>query len=165
MMPASNTDYVQEYIVRTKTNYSFINRVVGSKKDRRHGPFEVTELINSMVGLLIIPKERYLNQVTDNLIDQGLLGKMIQCIQKDDYSDSTLKGIVKHMRNAVAHDRIEFHAEKQPRNGAPLIIHSITFKDQDDANRPSKYFEIDIKVNLLDEFLFAFADGILTLIP
>ena len=129
------------------------------------GSFEVTELINSMVGLLIIPKEQYLSQVTNNLIDQGLLNKMIQCIRKDDYSDSTLKGIVKHMRNAVAHGRIEFCAEKPPLNEAPLIIHSVIFKDQDDIKRPSKYFEIEINADLLEEFLFAFADGILTLIP
>ena len=129
------------------------------------GSFEVTELINSMVGLLIIPKEQYLSQVTNNLIDQGLLNKMIQCIRKDDYSDSTLKGIVKHMRNAVAHGRIEFCAEKPPLTEAPLIIHSVIFKDQDDIKRPSKYFEIEINADLLEEFLFAFADGILTLIP
>lgn len=157
MMPASETEYVREYIDRTKWNYNFIKRVSDS--------FEVTQLINSMVGLLIIPKERYLDQITDNLIDQGLLDKMIRCIRKDDYSDSTLKGIVKHMRNAVAHGRIEFCAEKPPLNEAPLIIHSVIFKDQDDIKRPSKYFEIDIKVDLLEEFLFAFADGILTLIP
>lgn len=157
MMYASETKFVREYIDRTKWNYSLMKMLSGS--------FEVTELINSMVGLLIIPKEQYLSQVTNNLIDQGLLNKMIQCIRKDDYSDSTLKGIVKHMRNAVAHGRIEFCAEKPPLNEAPLIIHSVIFKDQDDIKRPSKYFEIEINADLLEEFLFAFADGILTLIP
>lgn len=157
MMYASETKFVREYIDRTKWNYDLMKRLNGS--------FEVTELINSMVGLLIIPKEQYLSQVTNNLIDQGLLNKMIQCIRKDDYSDSTLKGIVKHMRNAVAHGRIEFCAEKPPLNEAPLIIHSVIFKDQDDIKRPSKYFEIEINADLLEEFLFAFADGILTLIP
>lgn len=157
MMYASETKFVREYIDRTKWNYSLMKRLNGS--------FEVTELINSMVGLLIIPKEQYLSQVTNNLIDQGLLNKMIQCIRKDDYSDSSLKGIVKHMRNAVAHGRIEFCAEKPPLNEAPLIIHSVIFKDQDDIKRPSKYFEIEINADLLEEFLFAFADGILTLIP
>lgn len=157
MMYASETKFVREYIDRTKWNYDLMKNLNGS--------FEVTELINSMVGLLIIPKEQYLSQVTNNLIDQGLLNKMIQCIRKDDYSDSTLKGIVKHMRNAVAHGRIEFCAEKPPLNEAPLIIHSVIFKDQDDIKRPSKYFEIEINADLLEEFLFAFADGILTLIP
>ena len=156
-MYASETKFVREYIDRTKWNYDLMKNLNGS--------FEVTELINSMVGLLIIPKEQYLSQVTNNLIDQGLLNKMIQCIRKDDYSDSTLKGIVKHMRNAVAHGRIEFCAEKPPLNEAPLIIHSVIFKDQDDIKRPSKYFEIEINADLLEEFLFAFADGILTLIP
>ena len=157
MIYASETKFVREYIDRTKWNYDLMKNLNGS--------FEVTELINSMVGLLIIPKEQYLSQVTNNLIDQGLLNKMIQCIRKDDYSDSTLKGIVKHMRNAVAHGRIEFCAEKPPLNEAPLIIHSVIFKDQDDIKRPSKYFEIEINADLLEEFLFAFADGILTLIP
>ncbi len=157
MMYASEAEYVREYIDRTKWNYNFIKRVSDS--------FEVTQLINSMVGLLIIPRERYLDQITDNLIDQGLLAKMIRCIQKDDYSDSTLKAIVKHMRNAVAHGRMEFHAEKPPLNGASLIIHSVIFRDQDDPKRPSKYFKMEVKVDLLEEFLFAFADGILTLIP
>lgn len=157
MMYASETKFVREYIDRTKWNYDLMKRLNGS--------FEVTELINSMVGLLIIPKEQYLSQVTNNLIDQGLLNKMIHCIQKDDYSDSTLRGIVKHMRNAVAHGRIEFRAEKPPLNEASLIIHSVIFKDQDDIKRPSKYFEIEINADLLEEFLFAFADGILTLIP
>lgn len=157
MMYASETEYVREYIDRTKWNYNFIKRVSDS--------FEVTQLINSMVGLLIIPRERYLDQITDNLIDQGLLAKMIRCIQKDDYSDSTLKAIVKHMRNAVAHGRMEFHAEKPPLNGASLIIHSVIFRDQHDPKRPSKYFKMEVKVDLLEEFLFAFADGILTLIP
>ena len=157
MMYASETEYVREYIDRTKWNYNFIKRVSDS--------FEVTQLINSMVGLLIIPKERYLDQITDNLIDQGLLDKMIRCIRKDDYSDTTLRGIVKHMRNAVAHGRIEFRAEKPPLNGLPIIIHSVVFKDQTNPKQPSKYFEIDIKADLLEKFLLAFADGMQTQIP
>lgn len=163
MTYASETEYVREYIGRTRANYGIIKKLSSHTIDSKS--FEVTELINSMVGLLIIPRERYLDQITDNLIDQGLLDKMIRCIRKDDYSDSTLKGIVKHMRNAVAHGRMEFHAEKPTFNGTPLIIHSVIFQDQDSPKRPSKYFKMEVKIDLLEEFLFAFADGILTLIP
>ena len=74
---------------------------------------EVTHLFNSLLGLIVIPWERELKRVDvldialDALFDQGW--PRIDPLP-DEYpvKTETLKVLVKHLRNAVAHGRFRF---------------------------------------------------------
>ena len=144
--------FIKDYISRTKTNYTQL----------KNGPYEVTELINSMVGFLILPKEALKGKITDTLIQESTLLEVQKCIRLNTYSkpmpNDNLDQICKHMRNAVAHNRITFHAEDNVVAGSVAQIHSITFKDGYGAQK----FEMTLEVDFLEKFLLEFADGILT---
>ena len=102
MMYAEGNDFIKDFARRTQANLSRLEK----------GPYEVTQLINSMIGLLIIPKEMQYKQIVDKLIKGELLEKVNNCITLDTYGQSVdLRQLCRHFRNAVAHSRIDFEAE------------------------------------------------------
>lgn len=147
--------FIKDYISRTKANYTQL----------KNGPYEVTELINSMVGFLIFPKEALNEKITDTLLQESTLLEVQKCIHLNTYSkpmpNDNLEQICRHMRNAVVHNRITFHAEDNVVADSVAQIHSITFKD----GYRSQKFEMTLEIDLLEKFLLEFADGILTNIP
>ena len=96
-------------VERTQKNLLYMRDARKSGKDIH----EVTHLFNSLLGLIIIPWERELKGVKvlditmEALYDQGW-PNMDPLI--DEYPDKTetLKVLVRHLRNAVAHGRFRF---------------------------------------------------------
>ena len=66
---AKDNAFVKDFVLRTKENIC-----------RGSHPYEVTQLVNSLVGLLILPKERYYTNIQDNMIDSRLFADMVRCI-------------------------------------------------------------------------------------
>lgn len=149
MMYASKETFIKEFAERTKANYQRL----------RTGPYETTQLVNSMVGLLIIPEQRVYNKISDSLLDEQLLNKLkdSSCLRRYTYPGHlNLQQICRHLRNAIAHSHIEFEAIQPPMMTAPITIESIILKDTDGTH----YFEMKMSATLLEEFLFAFSDAI-----
>ena len=146
----SGIGFIKDYISRTKKNYIQL----------KNGPYEVTALINSMVGFLILPKEALNKKITDTLIQKSTLLELQKRICMNTYFNSmhndNLYQICRHMRNAVAHNNITFQSVNNVAAGSIAQIHSITFKNEDGAQK----FEMTLEVNLLEKFLLEFADGI-----
>lgn len=151
MMYASEDEFLADFVMRTKENIKYCSK----------SPYEVTQLINSMIGLLVIPKEKYIDLISDDLISSELLQKMLDCVEFDSYSDNgTLKGIVRHLRNAISHSKFDFKAERQPMHDTPLLIHSVTFEDNREKDGIIFDFKAEIPLDLLKEFLFDFSDAL-----
>lgn len=153
MMYASEREFVKDFAERTKRNCEAM----------REGPYEVTQLINSMVGLLVIPRTEIYQEITDKMISADLLNNVKKCVKRNTYKDedNDLKTIARHIRNGIAHSRMEFCAEKEPQNGRPLQIKTVVFKDEY-KNKDKKveyHFEIEIPIDTLRKFLYAFADA------
>ena len=145
-MPLNETDFIKDYISRTRVNYERLKK----------GPYEVTQLINSAVGLLIIPQEKLCGKIADNMVSEELLQRIISCSHDNTYSKPlSLSEIARHLRNSIAHARIEFVAEKSPMHGEPPKIHSIIFRDE---NKKAS-IKIVLTIDLLEEFFFAFSDA------
>ena len=81
----------------------------------RNEQYEVTLLINCLLGLLVFPREYWRNKIPrlslDQLTDWGLRaayiadwGERPRSVRKEDYG--TLREVVHRMRNGVAHLRI-----------------------------------------------------------
>lgn len=154
MRDNSHTEMIQDFAKRTLENYK-----------NYYGRFDVTQLINSMIGLLVFPKEGFekLN-ITDDMVDDNILSKLLTGIQKNTYAEkNTLKNIVKHMRNAVSHSHVVFCGEKPPVNSDPIEIKSVKFKDADTRKSPKPEFEMEISIDTLKEFLISFAECIINL--
>lgn len=150
MMFANESDFVKDFVDRTLHNYYMV------EKDT---PYEITLLINSAIGLLIIPKEKEYDKITDTLISDDLYKRLKECIIKDSYSNETnLSQIIRHLRNAISHAGIGFSAEKEPVKNNPLKIHSVQFTDTNKVTKEK--FEMIIPIDLLREFFLKFAEAV-----
>lgn len=142
--------FVEDFVNRTKENYEFM----------KNSPYSVTQLINSTIGILVVPKENEFVEISDNFIDNSLLKKMKNCVEINTYDKPlNLSQMIRHLRNGIAHNNMEFLAEQPPKNNEPLIIHNVTIKDKDDYNNFK--FEITIPVDLLKEFFMNFAEAVI----
>ena len=155
MMYAQGNDFVKDFAKRTRKNY----------EKAASGPYEITQLINSTVGLLIIPKEKQSDAISDTMLNNQLLQKMKSCVMVNTYPKSlTLCQICRHLRNAISHSRMEFDAGRPSSPSKPLAIQNIIFRDEHvENNIIVAEFEIKVSVDLLREFLFAFSDAVMNL--
>ena len=95
----SNFDLEDEFIARTQKNLIAIECL----KEKGVEVYEVTQLLNSMLGLLIFPKERRLYEKIqpkswDTMVEEGW-----PLPSGDNAHVSDLEELIRHMRNAVAH--------------------------------------------------------------
>ena len=114
----SNFDLEDEFIARTQKNLIAIECL----KDKGGEVYEVTQLLNSMLGLLIFPKERRLYEKIqpkswDTMVEEGWP------LPSEDYSHvSDLEQLITNMRNAVAHCKFNLTTDHDE-------ISSIEFRD------------------------------------
>ena len=148
MTYASGTEFVKDFVTRTRENYAWVKK----------GPYEVTQLINSAIGLLFIPKENMC--ITDDLVDAALLKQMTACVNTNTYPGTlNLYQLIKHLRNGIAHDRMEFHPVKPNIKDRPLKNEYIIIRDKDKDNNYE--FEIELTIDILEKFFIEFSDGVI----
>ncbi len=138
-----------QYIDRTLENLLYI-------EESQVSNYEVTQLINSFIGLLILPNEEQYVKIENSDLSPATLS-YIQCnttlcldknMQKEDKS---LQNIVRHLRNSVCHFKIKFCGSNE--------IEAIRFRDFSKdkiAKKSTKNFEAKIDVNSLRNFVIEF---------
>jgi len=114
----SNFDLEDEFIARTQKNLIAIECL----KEKGGEVYEVTQLLNSMLGLLIFPKERRLYEKIqpkswDTMVEEGW-----PLPSGDNAHVSDLEELIRHMRNAVAHCKFNLTTDHDE-------ISSIEFRD------------------------------------
>ena len=147
----SKFDLEDEFIARTQKNLIAIECL----KDKGGEVYEVTQLLNSMLGLLIFPKERRLYEKIqpkswDTMVEEGWP------LPSEDYSHvSDLEQLITNMRNAVAHCNIELI----PEHGE---ISSIEFKNfrQGDNDRKHPLWKGVYDVASLRTFIYMLLEHI-----
>lgn len=98
----SNFDLEDEFIARTQKNLKAIECL----KQKGGEVYEVTQLLNSMLGLLIFPRARFFEKIQDKSWD--LMDKEGWPLPSGDNAKvSDLEELIRKMRNAVAHINIE----------------------------------------------------------
>ena len=96
-------------VKRTRKNLDFV------RKARREGQdvHEVTHLLNSLLGLVVVPWER---------IDRSVFSAKVADLECQDWpmpdtlsgdAPNTLRGLVRHLRNAMVHGRFAFAAAEE----------------------------------------------------
>ena len=96
-----------DFAKRTLHNLRLIREIESTQPRRK--AFEVTQLINSLLGLLVFPKENYLDQIPDKTIDElKAEGWPIPEVSAGYHQAKSLKDFLRLMRNGVAHFNIEF---------------------------------------------------------
>lgn len=149
MMYAKGNEFIKDFAARTKANYECL---------KAH-PYEVTQLINSAIGLLIIPQQMQYEKIADSMISDELLRKLLASVKTNTYKKTPdLPQIARHLRNSIAHAKFKFNAQQQsPREGS-LLIHSVVFTDKN--RKTGEQIEIEIAIDLLEEFFYAFSDAV-----
>ena len=148
MMYATEKQFLSDFVTRTKYNYSRLE----------NGPYEVTQLINSVIGLLLVPRD-HVFKMKDEMIDSELLDQMMKAININTYvKGNCLFEIVRHMRNGFAHSRVEYISEQKPMLSEGSEIVAVIIRDHE-VGTQSHDFEMELSVELLRNFLFAFSDA------
>lgn len=95
--------FVKDFVERTK--YNLIQ--LGPQTDK-----EVTLLLNSLLGLLIIPEQKGYDElgkfIMDTQVYEDFCNKAVRSTEKDAAGNLPQKILFRHLRNAVAHANIKF---------------------------------------------------------
>ena len=171
--------FEKEFAKRTLANLHFIDREVERRrvlgKDDRdiHDVFEVTQLINSFVGMIILPKEsfyrklrgysRFLapraNLLLDNLSNDP---EKYTSSYTFEYRGETVreqltpKTLSRHFRNAIAHNNLEILPKDYASEGK---VTGFVFKD---SNNYGEEFRLELTIDQIRLLLEAECELILS---
>lgn len=129
-------DFVSDFAKRTKANLEYVQENVDSGK-----VYEVTQLINSLLGLLIFPQQKYYDKLPHIFPDYEIQILMEKCTSTNykENKPKSFKNILRHLRNSIAHKRIGVEPY------GPVEIERIKFEDIDEYNNSSFIFEITVE--------------------
>ncbi len=103
MVASRNT--VHDFARRTLANLNSIERLACEDGDKY---FEVTQLINSAIGLLIFPKEADYNSVPETKLCDLPTKVNLPKILHGKLPEENLRQLVRYLRNGFAHYNVEF---------------------------------------------------------
>lgn len=105
------------FVKRTKENLTYITALLSKKGDDDNQFYEVTNLINCALGLIVFPYDGTDTIQTDETIYKEYIhkyGKIFLCRESsapytmNDYSDDN---ILYHLRNAICHGHVDTNSE------------------------------------------------------
>jgi hypothetical protein len=99
-------DLVRDFAARTRRNLEFINQ---HHSDSEAEVYEVTQLINSLLGLLVFPQQRFIDQIPAIPLKELEAQGWPRIRTSPNYPEcQDLKKLVRYLRNAVTHFNVEF---------------------------------------------------------
>ena len=112
---------VHNFVVRTKANLAVIEDIARIKShtspnsaitQQERSVYEVTQLINSLLGLIVLPQQNYFDEIPLTLADLERAGWPRPSIQGKLPKDlNNLNDLMRYVRNSIAHFNIEFFAD------------------------------------------------------
>lgn len=108
-----------DFVERTK---KIVEQYENHKESHGLEHYDITLLMNSFVGLLVIPKEVCLKQLNKEKSLDSWSVKPESLNKWEGTEKKTLGNVVRHLRNSVVHYRFKFNSEQGE-------ITSVRFKD------------------------------------
>lgn len=106
---------VRDFAIRTQKNLEFINNKAGQESDAALEPrtvFETTQLINSMLGLIVFPIEHYADKNGKLNFGNVQLSNLEMTTTIADSKIQTFEGLLRNLRNGITHYNIRFLEDK-----------------------------------------------------
>jgi hypothetical protein len=103
------TNLVRSFAGRTRKNLEYI------EKHQKLGEevYEVTQLVNSLLGLLVFPREKFLDVIPKTpIVELEAQGWPVIEIIQGQSECQTLFDLVKYLRHGIAHFNLRFLANK-----------------------------------------------------
>ena len=103
-------DVVRDFALRTRRNLELVERLAAYEDEA----YEITQLVNSMLGLLVFPQQRYVNRIPRTpLAEIEAQGWPVPKVRGNFRQVSDLNQLIRYLRNAIAHFNIEFIGDGQ----------------------------------------------------
>jgi len=101
--------FVLDFARRTRANLEFIE----AAEQRGDTVFEVTQLCNSLLGLLVFPRERYMRSIPETPLSE-LVERGWPEIRTSEgqLEEENLRQLTRMLRNGIAHCNVEFDADE-----------------------------------------------------
>lgn len=119
--------------------------------------YEVTLLLNCLIGLLILPQQHWFDSLPTDIVSQkewGINPKHISSIK--DGETKNVKNVARHLRNSIAHYNFKVFENKSK------DISSIKFEDFLPADKKTKEkiktFEATIPISCIRQFTTKITD-------
>ena len=150
-MSAVSRNEAIEIARRTQRNLEHIKREF-DRKGEDSNVHVVTQLVNSLLGMVVLPREKYLEVRND--------ATNWKCLVEQDYwpewhitkgTAKTLGELIRHIRNAAAHGRITYSSDSRY-----LDQVTITVEDSKDDGK-SIYWSAKIRGDKLYDFCMSFS--------
>ncbi|RJP59827.1 MAG: hypothetical protein C4541_05435 [Candidatus Auribacter fodinae] len=127
-----------DFIQRTKDNLTIIYNPKDKTTDET---YEVTQLINSLLGLLVLPQQKFFDEIKKKkvIINGTRFPKVIQTVQGGTELNAPhektmeFSEIIRHLRNSITHFKVNFINEDE-------LIKGVQFTD-DNKDYVNKYDE------------------------
>lgn len=96
---------VKDFVERTRSNLEVVRSVAKTDGEA----YEVTQLINSMLGLLVFPEQEFYEKIPETkLADLKKEGWPIPRVRGNYMDVSNLKQLARYLRNGIAHFNLRF---------------------------------------------------------
>ncbi len=150
-----------DFVKRTQENLIYLYQ---QKIDHQKGFNEVTNLINSMMGLVCYPKEMmnkkliHTTSVSETIQFQCEYGTIYMCLDRKGKSTQSFKEIVRHMRNSICHGNFIQGKSNERNEIEELRFQDFTYKNN---RKGKKNFDMVMTVPQLQEFVKNISDNYL----
>ena len=115
------------------------------------GPYEETLFLNLCVGLLIIPKESLYAKLPTEEVSETKWSIDPNWISSEAHKDKSVKTTLRHMRNAISHNRIGF----ENHDVAGTDITHIRFEDKSSGKQT---FKAVVEISKFHDFVLKVAN-------
>jgi hypothetical protein len=97
---------VRDFARRTRANLRTIELLAEREKDKY---FEVTQLVNSAIGLLMFPQQEFFGSLPETKLDElARQGWPMPILEYGQERTTTLRELAKNIRNSFAHFNVDF---------------------------------------------------------
>jgi hypothetical protein len=148
-IPAQDGTIIRDFIARTLHNLEFIEAQARNQGGADGQVYEVTQLINSMLGLLIFPREEFWVYLSQRPLNT--LPPEFQTLQRAPHARD-LRQLIRLMRNSFAHFNVEAHSFMGQID--VIVLTNV-------SNHKQVTWQMEIAVDELRAFVAWFAHGIM----
>lgn len=111
-MEYDKSNLILDFARRTKKNLEFVEACAARESGAEQDVYEVTQLVNSLLGLLVFPQQEFYNTIPalplTRLVEMGWPNLQLL---RGSTPGHNLQGLVRYMRNGVSHNNIEFFSK------------------------------------------------------
>jgi hypothetical protein len=153
-------ELVRDFADRTRTNLQTLRRL--KEEDPEAEVYEVTQLMNSMLGLLIFPSETYVQRIPKTpLSELACQGWPIPEVVGSYPQVAHLKELVRYMRNAIAHCNVRFLSDEDRQIIGVELWNERTRRALDGRQIPTVTWKARLTIDDLEKITDKFIDMLL----